>query len=579
MSETAPSPPLPIDLASRAAAVLDRIPRLLALQDRDPDSPTRGCLHPAYWRDKSSDLADMRRQEAALSFAWAYRYDFAGLNPWKGQVELLHAARRALAFWCRQQNKDGTFDEWYRGEHGYAATAFSSFAISLGVEALGEELGEPLRTQVLESLERSARWLKTHDDFFKTNHEAVGVGALAALARVLDDRSCEEAAERNAELIVSRITEEGWSKEISGLDIGYTFLLCEYLGMHAALSGVTRFIPDIARSFRFAATFLHPDLTSGGEYGICANPYVSRIAAELLAPHDSIAAAMVAAMKTRKLAGDLGATLEDDLRLARYAFQPLLAAQLHLGEFERLDLEDAPHPPATELFYEKSSGERWFPEAGLLAVARPGYCAWAAPAHGGLLRVAFRDRGGFAPPAVHRGYVLEDPDGTRSRNARYSREVKAHFDGSHLSVTAAMAALRFVMPPYWARVGLRIATSLPYGPKWSRWLIDRWRARKGTALNQSTAGVGGAKSPFVLERRIGFGEDEITLEDRISRNKGSGRWPSLRPVVENLRDEAGRGPDEDRRLGEVEEAPEDNAVRISAKLIFRDGSTVLRRGE
>ena len=53
--------------------MIAQVPRLLALQDRDPDTPMRGCMHPAYWRDKSSDVADLRRQEAALTFAWPRR--------------------------------------------------------------------------------------------------------------------------------------------------------------------------------------------------------------------------------------------------------------------------------------------------------------------------------------------------------------------------------------------------------------------------------------------------------------------------------------------------------------------------
>ena len=42
------------------------------------------------------------------------------------------------------------------------------------------------------------------------------------------------------------------------------------------------------------------------------------------------------------------------------------------------------------LLFERQDASRWCPEAKLLAVARPGYAAWAAPAHGGILRVAAR---------------------------------------------------------------------------------------------------------------------------------------------------------------------------------------------
>ena len=38
--------------------------RLLTIQDRDPCSPSFGSFHYAYWRDKTSDFADVRFQEA-----------------------------------------------------------------------------------------------------------------------------------------------------------------------------------------------------------------------------------------------------------------------------------------------------------------------------------------------------------------------------------------------------------------------------------------------------------------------------------------------------------------------------------
>jgi hypothetical protein len=74
----------------------------------------------------------------------------------------------------------------------------------------------------------------------------------------------------------------------------------------------------------------------------------------------------------------------------------------------------------------------------------------------------------------------------------------------------------FVQPPYWARVGLRIATSLPKGHRWSRWAIDRWRKRRGTALNQSTAGIAGRRSPYALRRTLVFEDDSIRIEDAIT---------------------------------------------------------------
>ncbi|MAG57628.1 MAG: hypothetical protein CMJ83_15150 [Planctomycetes bacterium] len=565
---------LPADLRDVVAEVLSQVPRLIALQDRDPDSPMRGCMHPAYWRDKSSDVADMRRQEAGLAFAWAWKHPFPD-NRWQGDATVLHAALRALGFWTRQQHPDGTFDEWYKNEHGYATTAFSSYAMSLAVEALGDALADPLRGAVLGALSKCGRWLESHDDWFKTNHQAVGVAALGAIGRVTNDESLLAAARRNARAIVDRMHDEGWSREISGLDVGYTFLLAEYLAMHAVLTGERDFLPDIARAYRFAAWFLHPDLTTGAEYGICGNPYFSRVAATALAPHDGIAAATVSWMgRPSDGPRDTSSTLKDDLRLARYAYQPLLAALLHSGTLAREDL-DAAGPDAETLFFEREHGEQWFPEAKLLAVARPAYCAWVAPCHGGVVRVAFRNADGFHPAFVDRGYAL-DHRGRTYRNAHYGLDVDATFEGGVLTTHAPLVRCGFVMPPYWARVGLRIATSLPAGHRWSRWLIDQWRRRKGTALNQSAAGVASGKSPFTLRREVRFLDDRVRIDDVVSARNGILDRESIHLVVRTPLRLVGGMPDPDGRLKaqETVSTASPEALHASREIALVSGSVV-----
>lgn len=546
--------PLPADLLDLVRDVIAEVPHLLALQDKDPDSPMRGCMHPAYWRDKSSEVADMRRQEAALAFAWLWKFDFPG-NSWHRDREILRASLRALGFWSRNQHRDGTFDEWYKNEHGYATTAFSCYAVALTIEALGPELSGPLRDDVLRALRRGGSWLTTHDDWFKTNHQAVGVAALGAAGRVLGEQSFLDAARRNAGQIVERMHAEGWSREISGADLGYTFLLAEYLAMHAVLTGERQFLEKIAKAYRFASDFFHPDLTTGAEYGICANPYFSRVATVALAPFEPSARAILEWMERERPSPrprDTTSTLKDDLRLARYAYQPLLAALLYQGHIERMDQPALPVEAASSApSFLLASGRafRPYPSAGLAAIARPGYVAWIAAAYGGALRVAFRRGAEFAPAVLDRGYVL-DLGGDVYRNARYDLKTSADLQEAACVVHAPLVRCGFVLPPTWARVGLRIATSLPYGPRWSRWLIDQWRRRKGTALNQSTAGIARGSGRYTLKRTVRFLDEHLEIEDRLSTSEPSLDRNSLHLVLDGPWTlEGAIVPDVDRRVG------------------------------
>jgi len=102
---------------------------LVELADRDKLSPTYGCFYYPYWRSKSSDFVNARCQEAAYTLALLYQNDYPGVNC-RGREEIKELAIAGSLFWASLQHSDGSFDEWYAGEHGFAATAFSSFALS-----------------------------------------------------------------------------------------------------------------------------------------------------------------------------------------------------------------------------------------------------------------------------------------------------------------------------------------------------------------------------------------------------------------------------------------------------------------
>lgn len=564
---------LPADLSDLTAEAISQAPRLLALQDRDPDSPMRGCMHPAFWRDKSSDVADMRRQEAALAFALLWKHPFPG-NRYAGDREILLAAFRAMGFWTRNQHRDGTFDEWYKNEHGYATTAFSSFAMALALGQLAGAIPQDLEQAVLASLARAGDWLCIRDDWFKTNHQAVGVAALGAISVATGCDRYRDAGLRNAHRILERMHPEGWSSEISGLDLGYTFLLAEYLAMFAVLTGEEAVFEGSIRAYEFACHFLHPDLTTGAEYGICANPYFSRVATVALASRSPMAGAALRWMeRPSPTPRDTSSTLKDDLRLARYAYQPLLAAAIHSGALPRKDPAVAAGDPAI-LPFESRSRSSCFPAAGLLSISRPDYAAWAAASYGGYVRAAFRNGGGFLPMFGDRGFCIQD--GAKVyRNARYSLDSRSAFEDGALRVTAPFVRAGFVMPPYWARVGLRIATSLPGGPRASRWLIDVWRRRKGTALNQSAGGISAGGSPLDLIRTVRFEDGCIRIADELATRRGALDPSRIFFVMDGpVEFSGGILPDADRRIPLapfISSPPSPRGLRIEKILGSKDG--------
>src|SRR5207244_11309873 len=65
-------------------------------------------------------------------------------------------------------------DLWYKGERGFAATAFTTFSYAAAALHLGPALAPATRALLGEALGPAAAWLVRHDDLVKVNHEVVG---------------------------------------------------------------------------------------------------------------------------------------------------------------------------------------------------------------------------------------------------------------------------------------------------------------------------------------------------------------------------------------------------------------------
>jgi hypothetical protein len=494
------------DFKYQADAVVKSVDRILSLLDNDRLSPTFGCCDLAYWRDKTVDVADMRRQEVAFPLALLYTHEIAD-SPWKGNARLLEAISALLSFWCRNRHRDGALDEWYKGERGFAVAAFSTHAVAQTLLTIGDALQKDFVAQSKACLAQTAEHLMDRDDLFKTNHQAVAVAALAYAGKILEDRRLTENARTKLEGIIAAQTPEGWFPELGHMDVGYTFLTVEYVAMAMELWNDWSRVVPFQRAFDFACEWVHPDLTLGDEYGVCQNPYISRIAVLLMSKFSSRAAGLCQRFETQT-AGPQGlkSTLADDLRLCRWAFQPLLAYRLlHTG------IATA-KPPEPLPLLNPSTSEGRFPLAGLARFSRPSYRAVVAPAAGGLVRI-FAD--GINSPISDYGYVLKNQGGYAT-NTTYNRTISCEFTQGTVTLSATISPVRKFMPPWWTRVALRLACSTAIGSKLARTVIDIYRKRLGTALNQSSANLPGRSSPWRLERNIKFNADEVTIVDRLT---------------------------------------------------------------
>lgn len=501
------------DFAHQLAFVRENAWRLCAVQDFHPNSSSFGCFHTAYWRDKTSAFPDARFQEAGATLGLLSLPVFhspAGNLGLPSHSELYARFSAALRALHRQQYKEGCYDEWYKGERGFAATAFTSAAFGLTAIALGPRLADDDRAVLVDTLARAGNWLAGRDDLVKTNHEAVACLSLLAIWRVTGDARFHAAALAKIELTLAQQTAEGWFPELRGADLGYSHLVLDYMMLSLLLTDDARIVPAMRRLLGFVCPHLHPDLTIGEDGSTCRNTYVGQIGLLLLARHDARAEAIVSRLREQPPdRGRLVPYLADDLRFARWSCLPVIAALLALRSDQAGDgkIRGArlPYP----------AGWTHHREAGFAAYHR-GDTSLFLPVAGGAVLRAY---GGARLAIEDLGYdVLDNGTPYTTRFYDLARPMSATTDetsGISVELEFGFARTRDFFPSSLSRALLRVGSSTAWSSRLTRAAIDVYRTKKNTALNQSATSVGAERGAYRLIRRVLAASDGIRIHDSL----------------------------------------------------------------
>ena len=507
--------------------------RILSMQDTHTLSPSYGCFHYAYWRDKVSEFADIRFQEAGATLGLSTHplvYD-PSLPP---KEELYRGFSAGITFWNKQQHPDGSFDEWYKNEHGFAATTFSLIAYGLAVYFMDNEVKAEDKSRFLQTAEKAAQWLLKYDDFIKMNHQAAGAAALAIMYRITGDELFQRGAIKKHQDVLETQTEEGWFNEIAGMDLGYCSVLLDYMMIYRYMMNDNSGLAAMKKLYEFMFPFIQPDLTISPEAGICLNPYVSRLGTVLLSEHSPEAAAVAKKFNVQS-AGYAGIApyLADDLRLCRWSYLPLIT-QILRSEMEKSSLFAKAYSPSSLSL----SKETFYKQAGIFSYKSDGFHVIFLPAGGGIVRIFYLDK---KTGALHTyedlGYVYSDPAISPYElfTGGYSTTRRIEKDKDTITTYVQVIPAKFFFPPFIARLALRLSCTVPYLSYWSRKLIDLYRKKKGTAINQSIAPVGGHNIGITLKRQLATKNNSFKIIDEIScgNKEISLNLDNLKPFISN----------------------------------------------
>jgi hypothetical protein len=491
------------DLNFQLKFVAENAWRLSSMQDTNPISPSYGCFHLAYWRDKVSEFPDARFQEAGATLGLLSLSNFDSFRQSEvlpSPENLYEKFRSGLIALTNQQYPCGSFDEWYKGERGYAATEFPMIAYGLAGYLMKDKIKQEDSLLLKNYLLSAGKFLSSRQDKVKSNHEAAAAAALALSFFVTKEKSFETAARNKIKETLTRQTSEGWFPEVGGMDIGYCFVLLDYVMLYILVTGDEEPVPAMRKLFDFIFPFIHPDLTVSPELGLCLNPYVGRLGTSLLSRYDE-KAAVVTAEFSRQDVGNKGLIpyLGDDLRFARWSHLPVVAHLLE-KEFEPMEGSEA---------IEDNFSKNWVfrKEAGVCAYHQGKTHLYFFPSGGGGVRYF----NGKNLVLEDLGYFLNSSKGNFSCSGYNSkRPLEKLSNGFKIQVKFGRS--EFFYPSFLSRLILRIGCIIPKFSQILRSLIDWYRMNNKTAINQSAAPVSDAESSFLFTRKVTI-EKSIIIHD------------------------------------------------------------------
>ena len=254
--------------------VLHLIPRILTNLDRDRDSPTYGCFDRNYWHYKVHDYSSGLLQQCSLTLALAY------LNPFEGNSYFNNGAIREYAIagvrYCTKiQNRDGSFDEYWKGESSIPSTAFTLYSICETCDLLKIEPDE-------RCIAKAVHFLATHREDEALNQEMASIAAIRYAAKLLRNSEYMDISDKKFEEFLSRKKTEGWFSEYGGVDVSYLTVNLDYMVRYYQLSDDPRALEASQQVLDFLRYFIHPDGSIGGEYGTRNTEYFAPYGIEYL---------------------------------------------------------------------------------------------------------------------------------------------------------------------------------------------------------------------------------------------------------------------------------------------------------
>lgn len=251
-----------------AARALSQVPRLLSLQDRNEFSRTYGCFDREYWLCRTTDFPSSIAQFGVHSLAQAYAVPFPG-SRFHQSPKILHWTMAAMEYWMRIQKGDGSFDEFYPNERGWAGpTGFLVYAMCASYRLIKDSMPAGMRERFLTTVGRAAHFLAKYDEpGVLANHHAMAILPIYEAYDILKEKSLERGFHVRLEDFLGYCYDEGWCLEYDGADLGYLSATVSFLSKLQKRYQDERLDAVCNRAVEFASYFAYPNGHYAGSMG------------------------------------------------------------------------------------------------------------------------------------------------------------------------------------------------------------------------------------------------------------------------------------------------------------------------
>lgn len=239
--------------------------RLLTMLDRNPFGRTAGLFDRCFWHFKTTDFPSAILQMGMAILAKLYIFDEGFRNP-----TTLNWIQKSISATAKLQHSDGTFDEWYPNERGWAGpTGYLLNAFCDTYLAVGVQLDEQSQKALLDLISKSALALtQGWEGHVLTNHLAIVWLALVQAKSILKSSDFDLAIQSVKQQILANFNEdEGWSLEYDGADPGYQTGTLSFLSKGFVFDRDPDLMRCAEKSLHFISYFAYPDGSFGGAVG------------------------------------------------------------------------------------------------------------------------------------------------------------------------------------------------------------------------------------------------------------------------------------------------------------------------